>query len=315
MNPVTLSIVVIGRNEAERIGKCLESIQNEITTFPSAELIFVDAGSTDDSVAIAARLGIKALEIDPANAASARNAGLARCTGKYVQFLDGDMILSPGWLQFALERLEVCEFDAVAGKIVEETKNASIYSRVFGLDWNHKSGPVETLGGASLWRRQVIQRLGGFDEALDVGEDPDLSLRARALGHQLMQLDVTMVGHSLGLRTLGDWVCRGKSVGRSTALVFKRHSQARGARRRIFAAFAAPFAGIFIVVAFILWQNTIVIALPLLVTVMMVRRYFRHRNLITTRYALAHFIHVHLIKIPFMIGALPVLLSQKKETI
>src|SRR4051794_959052 len=89
----TVGIVVIGRNEGERLRRCLLSV---IGT--GRAVAYVDSGSSDGSVELAKRLGATVVELDmsrPFTAARARNAGFERLTQvapdlAYVQFVDGD---------------------------------------------------------------------------------------------------------------------------------------------------------------------------------------------------------------------------------
>lgn len=315
MNSIQLSIVVIGRNEASRIGDCLRVAQNEIESIPQSELIFIDVGSTDDSVGIAKSCGVNAIEIGPSNAARARNEGWRCSRGEFVHFLDGDMILIPGWIRSAMERIDILDCQAIAGRVVEDMAGASIYSRVFGGDWSQTDGEVETLGGAALWRSSVLRELGGFDTSLDVGEDPDLSIRARSLGHKLVQLDSPMVSHALELRSLADWIRRGQSVGKSTALMFKKHRHCLGAQKRLTRAVRDIVAAILLIGILLIWPIVGLVMILSIFPALIVRKIFRSGTQFAAVDAIAHLIHVHLIKIPFMIGALPVLLSNKKETI
>src|SRR5690242_3044010 len=87
-----VGVVVIGRNEGERLRKCLRSVPS------SVPVIYVDSGSSDESVALARGRKIETIELDskkPFTAARARNAGLRRLWDlhpnlSYVQFIDGD---------------------------------------------------------------------------------------------------------------------------------------------------------------------------------------------------------------------------------
>ena len=104
-----IGAVAIGRNEGERLGRCLSSLRGQV-----AELIYVDSGSTDGSRELARSLGAQVVELDlstPFTAARARNAGYRRLRElqpnlQFVQFVDGDCEVVEGWLQKALARLQ-----------------------------------------------------------------------------------------------------------------------------------------------------------------------------------------------------------------
>ena len=92
-------IVVIGRNEGERLKRCLQSLPK------SAPVVYVDSGSTDGSDLWAREFGAELVRLDPATpftAARARNAGFRRLTEitphtSFVQFVDGDCELAGDW--------------------------------------------------------------------------------------------------------------------------------------------------------------------------------------------------------------------------
>ena len=92
-------VVAIGRNEGERLKRCLEAVSN------AAQVVYVDSGSTDGSLPWARQAGVEVVELDlalPFTAARARNAGFRRLRAiapnlKFVQFVDGDCELNSGW--------------------------------------------------------------------------------------------------------------------------------------------------------------------------------------------------------------------------
>src|SRR5580765_4625668 len=100
-----LGIVVIGRNEGQRLINCLKSVKSQADT----AIVYVDSGSTDGSVAAEQQLGITVVNLDlsrPFTAARARNEGFAAFIAlnpdiRFVQFVDGDCELVSGWLETA----------------------------------------------------------------------------------------------------------------------------------------------------------------------------------------------------------------------
>ena len=138
--PARVGAVAIGRNEGERLRRCLESLRHVAST-----IVYVDSGSLDASVALAAGLGAVVVELDgslPFTAARARNAGLAKLRelepgAEFVQFIDGDCELAPGWVASALAKLRSASGVAVVcGRRRERHPEASIYNRLCDIEWN-----------------------------------------------------------------------------------------------------------------------------------------------------------------------------------
>src|SRR5271170_576708 len=99
-----LSVVIVGRNEGERLVRCLESVAAASPRAGSWEIIYVDSASNDGSVERVARLGVKAISVTPAHpcAAVGRNAGWRAAQSAIVLFLDGDTVLAPDFVKQAL---------------------------------------------------------------------------------------------------------------------------------------------------------------------------------------------------------------------
>jgi len=91
-NQPLVSIVVPTRNSAETLPLCLASIRRQ--TYRNIEVIVVDSYSTDNTVEIAKRFGAKVIQV-AGERARAKNVGLRLAKGKYVLFIDSDMVLTP----------------------------------------------------------------------------------------------------------------------------------------------------------------------------------------------------------------------------
>lgn len=129
-----IAVVVIGRNEGQRLIRCLQSIGP--TTI---DVVYVDSGSTDGSENVAERLGAFVVRLDlshPFTAARARNAGFTAVMAhnpniRFVQFIDGDCELAGGWLdaavRFISHRNDVA---VVCGRRREQHPRTSIYNQL-----------------------------------------------------------------------------------------------------------------------------------------------------------------------------------------
>jgi glycosyltransferase involved in cell wall biosynthesis len=195
----SLSIVVIGRNEGQRLARCLDSIR-AVRGFESVQLIYVDSASTDGSPELASRYGAEVVVIHPERptAAAGRNAGWCRATEELILFLDGDTILNPDFPLAALEAMAADRrISAVWGHRREINPAISIYTRVLDLDWVYRPGIMEACGGDVLMRRSALMEVGGFDDQLIAGEEPELCRRLRARGNLILHIDQPMTRHDL----------------------------------------------------------------------------------------------------------------------
>ena len=222
-----LTIVVIGLNEEARLRDSLTSVFACKPRDFSLQVIYVDSGSTDRSLEIAASIeDVEILRLDARarSAAKARNLGLRHARGVYVQLVDGDSVVQGGWLDMAVNELERRpEVSCVFGQCVEVDPDQSIYMQVCGLDWHIPAGEYRLCGGNAMWRLSSIVANGYFDEALESGEEPDLCYRVRHSGGKIVCIDAPMVKHDLQMRRFSQYWLRGEKTGRGYACIAMRY--------------------------------------------------------------------------------------------
>lgn len=222
-----LSAVIIGLNEAERLASSLRSVFDTCPEGNLLEVIYVDSGSRDRSVDIASSIeGVRVLRLDSPtpSAAKARNLGLRNVGGRYVQLLDGDSILQRGWLVKARDYLdENPDVACVFGQLLEMHPEQSVYMRVCGLDWHVPPGEYRLCGGNAMWRRDVLEAAGYFDEGFPLGEEPDLCYRVRQKGWRIHCIDAPMVKHDLGMTRFGQYWRRAENSGKAYVRVAARY--------------------------------------------------------------------------------------------
>jgi GT2 family glycosyltransferase len=207
-----VGIVAIGRNEGERLRRCLTSVDAA-----GAPIVYVDSGSTDGSSAMAGALGAQVVQLDmaqPFTAARARNAGLrALMAGEpspeFVQFVDGDCEFEHGWLaratDFLVERPDVA---VACGRRRERFPEASFYNRLCDAEWDTPVGEARACGGDALMRTSAVVAVGGFDAGLPAGEEPELCHRLRQQGWLVWRLDAPMTIHDAAMHRFRQWWLR-----------------------------------------------------------------------------------------------------------
>jgi len=220
-------VVVIGRNEGERLVACLQSITRD-----TADIVYVDSGSTDSSVDAAAKIGAFVVKLDmtrPFTAARARNEGFAALKARrqdirFVQFVDGDCTLTEGWLVEGLAFLEEHpEVAVVCGRRRERFPTASVYNQLCDLEWNTPVGEAVACGGDSLVRVAAFEAANGFRPQLIAGEEPELCLRLREKGWKIWRLDAEMTRHDAAISRFAQWWFRCVRCGYGYAEVVRMH--------------------------------------------------------------------------------------------
>lgn len=209
--------IVIGRNEGARLLACLDSLQGQVR-----QIIYVDSGSEDGSVQAARDAGATVIDLDmslPFTAARARNAGLAEVAdAEFVQFVDGDCAVRPGWVAAAVDCLRARpDVAVVCGRRREIHPDASIYNQLCNLEWDTPVGEAMACGGDALMRVAAIKAVGGYRETLIAGEEPELCLRLRQSDWKIWRLDVEMTLHDAQLLRFSQWWRRSRRAGHAFA--------------------------------------------------------------------------------------------------
>lgn len=215
-----IGIVVIGRNEGQRLLLSLQSMQKS-----NCPLVYVDSGSTDDSVAIARPLVDSVLELDSSklfSAARARNEGFERLmelfpTVQFIQFVDGDCVLSDGWLEEAKQSM-LCDtkLAVTIGHLQECNPDISVYNRLCAMEWKSSPGDLKNfgaLGGILMVRADAFRALNGFKANVIAGEDSEFGVRLSLAGYRVTKIDHDMALHDANMTTFGQWWKRAVRAG------------------------------------------------------------------------------------------------------
>ncbi|MFF5858283.1 glycosyltransferase family 2 protein [Streptomyces sp. NPDC012751] len=191
----TVSVVVPNYNYAKTLGACLDAVLAQ--TYPPAEIVVVDDGSSDDSVRIAESYPCTVVSTPNRGVSAARNLGVLKSSGDIVFFLDSDIALRPDALQRAVAALEsdpglgfVCGvYDDVP---LFDDGPVERYKVLHGHYWRVRAaGPVHaaffSLGAV---RRSVFEAAGPLDETLRATEDVEYGARLAPFSRIELRADI-----------------------------------------------------------------------------------------------------------------------------
>jgi len=182
-----LSIVVIAKNEADRIATCLESVFRAADGVAPYEVILVDSASMDGTVDVAREYPVTVLRIPAEHVVSCgagRYVGDQVARGDVVLHVDGDMELTEHWLGHAVSYLREHDVAGVEGWLNESNATEPL--------------PVDKLGGVMLYDREALEAIGGFAPYLQSYEDIDVGYRLTAEGYRLVRLPHVSAVHPVG---------------------------------------------------------------------------------------------------------------------
>lgn len=201
LTPSDISIIVCTRNRPGYLREALAAIRRN--TPAETEVVVVDSASdTDETRQIAEEAGVVYV-LAGAGLSVARNAGIHASARPFVIFTDDDCLPEEGWIDVVLPHFEDSTVGAVTGRMLHRSESAAKapYHRqrlyrtpVQGLDAGH--------GAVMAFRREMLLRMGGFDDALGAGkpwagaEDLDIFVRIVRAGSTIVHDATCIVWHN-----------------------------------------------------------------------------------------------------------------------
>jgi N-acetylglucosaminyl-diphospho-decaprenol L-rhamnosyltransferase len=246
MDPLDVSIIIVNYNTADFIGMCLESLGPEGGV--SREVFVIDNASGDGSAEIVRdRYPWVHLIVNGQNKgfAAANNQILPLCHGRYLFFLNPDVLVGEKALERCIQFMDANPEVGLAGtrltnpdgSLQESVSRHYPGQRFAGPEMDGLKGAIACVQGSSMIARtELIRRIGGFDEDFSLyGEDQDLCLRVRREGYEIGYIDSVNVVHFGGQserQTRQDEVWKKKT--RAEYLFYRKHyrPQAIGRIRR-----------------------------------------------------------------------------------
>ena len=178
MENCLVSVVITTKNEEKHIGNCLESIKKQTYPQEFIEVIVVDNNSDDRTKEIALKYTDKIFGKGPERSAQ-RNFGVEKSGGKYVMYLDADMILSKNVIKDCVRYIEENR-EIVALYISEIVMGKKYWSKVRRFERSFYDATI--IDCVRFIKKDIFQGVGGFDESFTGPEDWDFDKKIRKVG-------------------------------------------------------------------------------------------------------------------------------------
>jgi len=223
-----VSVVVCTYNAERTLAACLDSLSK--LNYPDYEVIVVNDGSTDDSLAIAERYGYCRIISQPNKGLSvARNVGAQNATGEIVAYTDSDCVADPDWLAYLVAKMEAADLAACGGPNFPPPEDGLVPAAVAVSP----GGPThvlladdvaEHIAGCNMaFRREALLRLGGFDPVYRAaGDDVDICWRFQDAGYTIGFSPAAVVWH-FRRNTVKAYLGQQRGYGKAEALVYSKH--------------------------------------------------------------------------------------------
>ncbi|MGB1585430.1 MAG: glycosyltransferase [Thermoplasmatota archaeon] len=183
-----VSVIVTTYNEAKHIRHLLDSLRHQDGLH---EVILVDAGSSDDTVAIAKRIADVPLRVivEPCSRGAGRNIGAREATGDLLAFIDGDCIANSRWLEAMLAAWD--GESVLAGRT--EMLGYWAFTKLHRVELPHQNQDTTWPSCNLAYPRGLFEAIGGFDERFVTAEDIDLNFRAVDAGARIQHVRAAIV--------------------------------------------------------------------------------------------------------------------------
>jgi len=220
-----VSVVVPTFNSEGFLEDCLRSVREQ--TYPCIEVVVVDNYSTDKTREIAENYGARVV-LCRAGMSRARNVGADLAKGEYIFSIDSDMELTPDVVGECVAKVE-SGFGAVI--IPEVSVGEGFWARCRALEKACYIGD-DLIEAARFFRKSVFESVGGYDAALEAGEDWNMHLRVKVVDCKIGRVNA-FIKHLEGKLSLRDAVLKKYRYGKTLERYVRRHPEKAKAQLKI----------------------------------------------------------------------------------
>jgi glycosyltransferase involved in cell wall biosynthesis len=217
-----VSIVITTKNEEKNIERCLQSIKGQTYPEHCIEIIVIDNQSNDRTKELAKQYTDQVFDKSPERSAQRNYGILSIAKGDFILFLDADMILSPNLLDECVRTLK--EDDYLGLYVSEVILGHGYWCQVRRFERSFYDGTV--IDTARFFRKDIFERVGGFDETMSGPEDWDFDKKLRSLGKVGLVKGAPLGKQASSKWNLGDWVSQlGVDSSNYGAVIFHNESE------------------------------------------------------------------------------------------
>jgi O-antigen biosynthesis protein len=223
-----VSVVVCSYNAERTMEPCLVSLEK--LNYPDYEVIVVNDGSTDSTLAIAERFSYcRIISQQNKGLSVARNVGAEAAAGEIVAYTDSDCVADPDWLTYLVAKMESADLVACGGPNFPPPEDSLVPAAVAVSP----GGPThvllsddiaEHIAGCNMaFRRDVLLSMGGFDPIYRAaGDDVDICWRFQDAGYVIGFSPAAVVWH-FRRNTVRAYIGQQRGYGKAEALVYSKH--------------------------------------------------------------------------------------------
>jgi glycosyltransferase involved in cell wall biosynthesis len=178
-NHPTVSVIITTKDSSRTLERCLESVKKQ--SYPNIELIVVDNRSTDNTKEIARRHADEVFDSGPERSAQ-RNFGAKQAKGEYLLIHDSDIYFDRDSVKECVGLIQ--STDSAAVILPEKSIGEGFWTKVKAFERSFYVGN-DLIESPRFFRRDIFDKLGGYDEEMTGPEDWDLAIRARSAGYRI----------------------------------------------------------------------------------------------------------------------------------